>query len=169
MQTKAGSTHCFSRRAIKAGAFRPYDTQSEAEDVWANVVGPFQKMHGVELGSHIYQVGVSFVFGPVYSSGNKSAILGFWDVKPLSRGARVGFIHTHPNSPFFSGMDYAENYEGNSVARGWNYDGDLMAAADQRIDAAMVHNGKVYRWDYQSFEKAKSYTSGYVRAGDLVK
>ena len=108
------------------------------------------------------------MLGTVHSSGHATSIHGLFD-RPHLRGVEwVGSIHTHPNTPVFSGVDFAASSNGQWECQGSNCFGDLTAAYDQGIDAAMVHKGIVYRWDYQSYSSAVNSSLGYVRAGDFV-
>lgn len=151
-----------------SGAFKVYKTQAEAEDNWARIVWPLQVKYGVEIGSHIYQGSRGFVLGLAYSSGNERTIEGFWDLPHPKGLTRVGWIHTHPVNPEFSGINFGMNADGEETAFGSNASGDLRASIIERVDAAMVFKGVVYRFDYQAFDKAVRRSFSYIRAGDFV-
>ncbi len=166
-----------NRALHKAGAFKVYKTQAAAEDAWAAIVGPYQELYGVELGSHLYEGRNGYVFSLVYSSGNARTIHGFWDVEHFKDVTRVGWIHTHPSSPEFSGMDNGANswdegifcFSGGRASA--NCGGDLMASWSQGVDAAVVVGNRVsMRWDYQTFQRAVDAANGAkMRMGDYVR
>lgn len=163
-----------NKALMDADAFRTYKTQAEAENKWASIVGQVQDKYGVELGSHIYQVRDGYVFGPVYSSGNTHTILGFWDRPHLAGAIRVGFIHTHPDSGIFSGMAAGASSINVDVPRCFSYGrcgGDLPGAFYEKVDAAVVYQGKVTaRWDYETAYRAMLKANGKpIRFGDYVQ
>lgn len=163
-----------NQKLLEAGAFRAYKTQAEAEQAFADNVGGLQNKYDTELGAYIYEGKNGFAIGLAYASGNGSELTGFWDTPLLSNIDPIGFIHTHPNSPFFSGADlmYGPGMAKFMPDGDWNYYGDLELAVDRRLDAAVVQNGKVFRFDYQAFEagwqRAQTSNYPYVRVGDYV-
>jgi len=170
---------------LSAGAFKVYETQAEAEDAWGAAVDPVEIALDVEIASLIYQGPGGFAIGLPYSSGEYGQVQNLWESTNFRGLKQVGFIHTHPHNGHFSGENamispgFGEPRLTEAFAKdrdpGSNADGDLTAAYKLGIDAAVVSDGRIHRWDYQAVMSAfnaamKTPTpyDDYIRFGDFV-
>jgi len=157
----------------QADAFKPFDSRSEMYGVWAKNVEPVSESWGFEIASLIYKAGGGRLrLGPAHSDGQPTSVTGVF--KTTGRGMKEsGFIHTHPRRAIMSSADMLVSRSTGSMFSGGpnSYYGDLSTAVNRGIDAAMVRNGRIYEFSFESYQRAMSNTSEgpYVRLGDLVR
>jgi hypothetical protein len=81
---------------------------------------------------------------------------------------------SNPTRAVMSAADMIWSKWDNSIHGGVgenSYWGDPSAAVDMKIDAVMVHNGRVYEFSYEKFQRAVADPGGPrdTRLGDLVR
>ena len=159
--------------ALKAAdAFRSFESRSDMYQEWAKLVEPVAESWGFEIASLIYKAGGGRVrLGPAHSDGAPTSASGVF--KGPKEG-RVGFIHNHPSRPVMSAADMVWSKWDNALHRGpgQNSDwGDLSTAVGMGIDAVMVHNGRIFEFSYEKFQREVNNPMGArdTRLGDLVR
>jgi len=159
--------------ALKSsGGFKNYGSKSEMYHAWAKQVEPVSEAWGVEIGSLTYKnANGSFKFGAAFSSGHYREIVGLFRTAESGRRPQ-GFIHTHPQVAAMSSNGMLVSRIGREFYYGRpdsNY-GDLTTAVTQKVDAAMVRNGRIYEFSNERFEAEMSKPGGgMIMLGDLVE
>ena len=141
-------------RMLMSGGMRPFGNADEAATFWHNMIGGLPG--NVEFGSYIFRLGGSFYLGPVGSSFETGSMgwHAFGSENPGFGMVPVGLIHSHPNSPRFSGNEtfVTSNFSGSEVRYSSGRAGDLSIAwASNYSNIYASHSSGLNGWSRSLF------------------